>query len=168
MKKILSCATILFLTFAATGCSPLPVTHEPEDNSISNTQRPNLADSKAIKGKLYLQYQQWKGTHYAMGGLSKNGIDCSGLVYITYLKKLGLELPRSTRLQSQIGKEIKRSELRAGDLVFFKTDFKVRHVGMYIENGKFLHVSTKKGVTISKLSDYYWKNKYWHARRVIM
>ena len=54
-----------------------------------------------------------------MGGLSKEGIDCSGFVYVTYLEKFGIELPRSTKLQSQIGKEVKRSEIRPGDLVFF-------------------------------------------------
>jgi cell wall-associated NlpC family hydrolase len=166
MKKILSFATILFLTFEATGCSLLTVRHEPKDIIISNEKREDLDGSKTIKEKMYLQYQQWKDTKYARGGLSKKGIDCSGLVYVTYLEKLGIELPRSTKLQSQIGKEIKRSELRSGDLVFFKISVKVRHVGIYIENGKFLHASTKEGVTISSLSDYYWKNKYWHSRRV--
>ena len=165
-KKLLFLATILFLTFVASSCSLSPVRHKPKDIIISNAKRADLADSKAIKEKLYLQYQQWKGAKYVMGGLNKKGIDCSGLVYVTYLEKLSIELPRSTKLQSQIGKEIKRSELRSGDLVFFKTGFKVRHVGIYIENGKFLHTSTKDGVTISKLSDYYWKDKYWHSRRV--
>ena len=166
MKKVLSFATILFLVFAPTGCSPLIVRHEPKDIIISNEKRADLANFKAIKGKIYLQYQQWKGTKYEKGGLSKKGIDCSGLVYLKYLEKLGIELPRSTELLSQIGKEVKRSELRSGDLVFFKTGPKVCHVGIYIENGKFLHTSEKKGVTISKLSDYYWKDKYSHSRRV--
>jgi len=168
MKKIMSFSAIIFLTIAATGCSPLPIKQDPKDSSISNAKRVTLADSKAIKENLYLQYQQWKGTKYALGGLSKKGIDCSGLVYITYLEKLGIELPRTTELQSHIGKEIKRSELRAGDLIFFRTGSKVRHVGIFIENGTFLHVSTKKGVIISKLSDYYWKEKYWHSRRIGM
>jgi cell wall-associated NlpC family hydrolase len=88
------------------------------------------------------------------------------LVYITYLEKLEIELPRTTELQSRVGNEIQRSELRAGDLVFFKTSPKVRHVGMYIEEDTFLHASTKKGVKISRLSNYYWRKKYWHSRRV--
>lgn len=166
MKKIVPFATILFLALAANGCTRLPVKHEPEDSSISYAKSAELADSKAVKEKLYLQYQQWKNTKYVIGGLSKKGIDCSGLVYVTYLEKLGIELPRTTELQSHIGKEIQRSELRAGDLVFFKTYVKIRHVGIYIEDDTFLHASTKEGVTISKLSDYYWKDKYWHSRRV--
>ena len=166
MKKMVPFVIIPLLILASTGCSRLHVKHEPEDSSISNAKRADLADSKAVKEKLYLQYQQWKDTKYAIGGLSKKGIDCSGFVYVTYREKLGIELPRTTELQSHIGKEIQRSELRAGDLVFFKTDLKVRHVGMYIENDTFLHASTKVGVTISTLSDYYWKTKYWHSRRV--
>jgi cell wall-associated NlpC family hydrolase len=168
MNKPLSFATILFLTFAGTGCSLMAVRPAPHPKKIivSRTKRADLADSKAIKGKLYLQYRQWKGTRYRYGGLSKSGVDCSGFVYITYLKKLGIRIPRSTKRQSQTGKAIKRSELRPGDLVFFKTGFKVRHVGIYIEHGKFLHASTKEGVMISNLDDYYWKDKYWQARRV--
>lgn len=165
MKKIVPFATIIFLAFAATGCSRLAVKHEPED-SISHAKRIDLSDSKAVKETLYSQYQQWKDTKYVIGGLSKKGIDCSGLVYVTYLEKLGIELPRSTAQQSQSGKEINRSELRAGDLVFFKTGIKVRHVGMYIENDTFLHASKKEGVTISTLRDYYWEKKYWHSRRI--
>ena len=62
---------------------------------------------------------------------------------------------------------IDEKNLEEGDLVFFKTSVKVRHVGIYIENGKFIHASTKEGVTISRLSDYYWKDKYSHSRRVL-
>ena len=159
MKTIVAFATILFLAFAASGCSLLPFKHKPEESSVPSAGKIDLSDSKAVKEALYLQYQQWKDTKYAIGGLSKKGIDCSGLVYVTYLEKLGRELPRTTELQSQSGKEVQRSELRAGDLVFFKTGPKLRHVGMYIENDTFLHASTKVGVTISELNDYYWGNK---------
>jgi cell wall-associated NlpC family hydrolase len=168
MNKLLVFATILFLISAVTGCGIMPVRQapEPEEAIISNAKRADLTDSKTIKHKLYQQHRQWKGTKYTLGGLSKEGVDCSGFVYVTYLEKLGIELPRSTKLQSQIGKEIKCSELRPGDLIFFKTSVKVRHVGIYLENEKFLHASKIKGVMISNLSDYYWDDKYWHSRRV--
>lgn len=134
---------------------------------ISDAEITKKMNTQSIKGKLYRQYQQWKGTKYKYGGLSRTGIDCSGLIYKTYREQLGKNVPRTTDLQVKTGKKIARSELRAGDLVFFKTGSKVRHVGIYIEGGKFLHVSTKAGVKISKLTDYYWKDKYWHARRVV-
>lgn len=168
MNKQLLLVAILFLAFAVTGCSLIPVRQasKPEKIVISNIKRADLNDSKAIRNKMYRQYQQWKGTPYAFGGLSKEGIDCSGFVYRTYLEELGIKLPRSTKLLSKIGTKIMRDELRPGDLVFFKTGFKVRHVGIYIEKDNFLHASKKRGVMISNLKDYYWKDKYWHARRV--
>ena len=101
-----------------------------------------------------------------MGGTSKKGVDCSGLVYETYRTKLGVDMPRSTEYQARMGLAIKKGQLRTGDLVFFKTGLFTRHVGIYIDNGEFLHVSTSNGVTISTLEDSYWKRTYWKARRI--
>lgn len=165
MTKILTLFSVLIISLSMTACSVTPDTPSPQEVVVSAKQRVPLADSKTVTKKLYQQYNQWKGVKYKYGGLSKAGVDCSGLVYATYREKLGVSLPRTTKLQSKVGKAIQRSDLRSGDLVFFKTGFKVRHVGIYIENDKFLHASTKKGVMISKLSDYYWKDRYWHARR---
>ena len=75
-------------------------------------------------------------------------------------------MPRSTEHQSKTGQTIQQEQLRAGDLVFFKTGIFTRHVGMYIDMGNFLHVSTRKGVMISNLEDPYWNDTYWKANRV--
>ena len=102
---------------------------------------------------------------YLWGGKTPFGIDCSGFVQKALKEKFNLTLPRSTGEQARIGKPIKKSELQMGDLVFFKTG-RTNHVGIYIEDGKFMHASTKIGVTISELeSDYFAKN-YWKAQRV--
>ena len=154
------------LWFSLPGCGLLTETAPPQDNIGLNSHQINLADSRSVSAKIYSQHHTWQGTKYVMGGLSKRGIDCSGLVYATYREQLGIALPRTTKSQINVGIPIQRSKLRAGDLVFFKTGIKVRHVGIYIEKGKFFHASTKKGVMISNLNDYYWKDKYWHARRV--
>jgi len=66
-----------------------------------------------------------------------------------------------------MGKSISRKELKAGDLVFFKTGWLTKHVGIYIAGDKFLHASTSKGVTISYLTNAYWQSKYWKARRIL-
>ncbi|WP_237057562.1 NlpC/P60 family protein [Microbulbifer sediminum] len=166
MRKKLLLIQILCLAALATGCSLSPYRDAPQQAAQANTQGQHLSDTGAVRDKIYAQYREWKGTRYALGGMSKRGIDCSGLVYATYRDHLGIEIPRTTRHQSRIGRAIKRSDLRAGDLVFFKTGHKVRHVGIYIEDGKFFHASTSRGVTISRLSDYYWRDRYWHSRRV--
>lgn len=115
---------------------------------------------------LYNFYSQWQGVRYQMGGESRSGIDCSGFVRKVFREKFDLDMPRTALLQSDVGKEITKDELEVGDLVFFKTG-KTNHVGVYVDKGKFIHASTKIGVTISDLnSDYYLKN-YWKSQRVI-
>jgi len=51
-------------------------------------------------------------------------------------------------------------------MVFFKTGFNTRNVGMYIDKGDFLHVSSSKGVMISNMKDPYWDDAYWKSRRL--
>lgn len=122
--------------------------------------------SISLKNKLYDQFKEWQGVRYQLGGLSKRGIDCSGFVYITYKSRLGVRLPRTTKLQSKLGKEISQRHLKTGDLVFFKTGKATRHVGIYLENNKFLHASLSQGVTISHLNNTYWKSNYWKSVRI--
>ncbi len=165
------------LLFTLTGCGftsveqalvkpALPDTTPDQHASSANTH--GAPTQPATKKTLYAQYAQWKGTQHRLGGMTKDGIDCSGLVYRTFKEKFGVSIPRTTEYQSQAGIEIDREQLSAGDLVFFKTGFKSRHVGIYIEKGKFLHVSSKKGVKVSKMNDYYWRDRFWQARRVML
>lgn len=156
--------TSLFFCAMLASCAMLP--SGPDVEHVSMGSKVSLNDSRAVKSQLYAQYSEWKGTRHEMGGLSKKGIDCSGFIFVTYKSKLGIEIPRSTALQSKLGKNISKKKLRAGDLVFFKTSESENHAGMYIEDGKFLHVSSSKGVIISDLDNVYWNEKYWMARRL--
>jgi len=73
----------------------------------------------------------------------------------------------STKALVEETKKIKDSDLKEGDLVFFNTDGKkISHVGVYLQNNKFVHASTKKGVMISDLNEPYFKKTYVHAARV--
>ncbi|MFC6632409.1 NlpC/P60 family protein [Microbulbifer taiwanensis] len=168
MNKQLLLIQIVLLASTAAGCSlaPYQPTRSTNESTLPETQSAERTDTDPVMERIYAQYREWKGTRYALGGLSKRGIDCSGLVYTTFRDRLGIRLPRTTEYQARAGKAIKRSQLRAGDLVFFKTSRKVRHVGIYLEDDQFFHASTSKGVTISRLTDYYWRDKYWHARRL--
>lgn len=132
----------------------------------ANQLKAATGDDKQLLSHFMSQYQQWKGAPYVLGGTSVSGVDCSGFVYRTYLDQLNRTLPRTTAQQVLLGKKVNQSGLKIGDLVFFKTSFKVRHVGIYIGEGKFLHASTSKGVTISYLDNVYWASKYWTARRI--
>ena len=155
-------------------CTVLPscsIIHNAPSQPSSTTKNVaknqiNLANTSQVKQILYQQHNHWKGTRYQLGGLSKKGIDCSGFTHLTYKSKLGIDIPRSTTSLSKVGFKIAKRNLRPGDLVLFKTGIHVRHVGMYLENGKFLHASKSKGVMISSLDNVYWKKKFWHARRI--
>jgi len=126
----------------------------------------DLSNGTKVKQILYAQLQEWRNVRHRVGGLSKKGIDCSGFVHLTFLNRFGIELPRSTKQLAKIGTEISRDELRSGDLVFFKTGCGGQHVGIYVEEGKFVHVSTKKGVMMSSLDDIYWSQTYWKSIRL--
>lgn len=114
------------------------------------------------------------GTKYRYGGTTKQGMDCSGLVYQSFLNAADIFLPRSSREMAKQGKRIRRNEIRKGDLVFFKTNPRsnvINHIGIVIENNKgdidFIHSSTSKGVMISGLDDMYWNKVFVQARRVL-
>lgn len=121
---------------------------------------------ESVVGELYRQHREWQGVRYRLGGINKTGIDCSGFVQLTYQSKLGVSLPRTARQQSKLGIEIRKHQLEAGDLVFFRTGPTSKHVGIYLEKNKFLHVSQRKGVTISQMDNVYWKSRYWKSVRL--
>ena len=120
-----------------------------------------------IASTLRAETQRWEGTPYELGGTTRRGIDCSAFAQRLYRNALDVELPRSTRTQVQEGQRISKSNLRPGDLVFFRPARKVRHVGVYVGEGEFAHASTSEGVTITPLSREYWQDAYWTARRVL-
>lgn len=126
----------------------------------------DFTSKNILNEELYDFYSQWEGVRYKLGGDSKSGIDCSAFIRKAFEEKFDLEMPRTTELQSEVGKEISKDELEVGDLVFFRTG-RSRHVGIYIEDGKFMHASTSSGVTISDLSNSYFNKNYWKAQRII-
>lgn len=104
---------------------------------------------------------------YRFGGESPKGFDCSGFVKFVYDKN-GKKLPRSADVQYKNGKNIERSKLKPGDLVFFTTYAPgASHVGIYYGNGRFIHASSSRGVMISRLDETYWQPRYLGARRII-
>lgn len=116
---------------------------------------------------LYQQHQEWRGTPYRLGGQSKRGIDCSGFVQLTYQSRLGVSLPRTTEQQATVGLDIHQTQLHTGDLIFFKINRHTRHVGIYLDNNRFLHASKSSGVMISELDSTYWQSAYWKSKRIL-
>lgn len=109
-------------------------------------------------------------TPYVWGGNSlRQGIDCSGLVQQVY-KAYGINLPRVTYDQINVGHDVPVNKLAQGDLVFFDTDRSRRgpdHVGIYIGGGKFIHAPRPGDkVKVSSLGDSFYMNRWMGGRRV--
>lgn len=143
--------SFVILTVFLTSCNASKRT-----SSVASTQQ-----------KLEKQYNLYKGTKYKYGGTDKRGFDCSGFTQKVYSNAFNIQLPRTTKEMSEIGKKISKNKLNPGDLVFFRPSRKYRHVGIYIGNDIFIHSSTSQGVTKSKLDNAYWEKKYRYAKRIL-
>jgi lipoprotein Spr len=104
---------------------------------------------------LFKVVDEWLGTRYKLGGSTRDGIDCSAFMQTLFTSLYSITLPRTAHEQYDIARKVSLTELREGDLVFFNTIGGVSHVGMYLQNNKFVHAS-KNGVTISDLYEDYW------------
>ena len=132
----------------------------------ASTQHSSLSPNNDTADALLNLHKEWKGTPYQLGGNSKRGIDCSGFTQKAYSRVFDIVLPRTTASQVNTGVSIPENTLKSGDLVFFKTGGnKQRHVGIYVQDGVFLHASTSKGVMLSELKNPYWKKHFWKAIR---
>jgi len=109
---------------------------------------------------------EWYGTRYRYGGTTKSGIDCSAFVQAIYLSAFAMSLPRTARDQYRGCRIISATEIKTGDLVFFNTTGGISHVGIYLQNNKFIHASTSFGVTISDLFDPYYLRRFLGAGRI--
>ncbi|WED28208.1 NlpC/P60 family protein [Vibrio sp. DW001] len=159
MLYIQSTITIIVFGFLLTACAS-----KNQSTKLSNSAQSVFIEESNV---IYKQsYNTWQGTPYKYGGTNKNGIDCSAFVQAIYLESENQYLPRTTYEQSKLGVEIKLGQAQSGDLVFFKTGRKERHVGIYLGDNKFMHASTSKGVIISRLNNPYWASVFWQVRRI--
>ncbi|KXX69622.1 hypothetical protein AVL50_15620 [Flammeovirga sp. SJP92] len=113
----------------------------------------------------------FEGVKYAAGGTTKKGMDCSGLMLVSW-QAANVQLPRVSSEQAKRGKAVSFNNLQPGDLVFFHPHggTRINHVGMVteVEDGKmyFIHASTSRGVMESELTSAYWKGIFSKARRL--
>ncbi len=160
LSPLSRCLPLLLLLALLTGCGSSPKVPSP---AFDPGSAPSSPDTRATLSRLYQQHDDWQGTPYRLGGQSRSGVDCSAFVQMTYRDVFGLKLPRTTSQQFLVGQPINKTDLQAGDLVFFRNG---NHVGIYLENDRFLHASTRLGVTISSMNNVYWSRKYWRSIRV--
>jgi len=106
------------------------------------------------------------GIKYQYGGSTTSGFDCSGFTSYVF-KKAGISLPRTAASQYGEGTSVSKSNLQAGDLVFFNNLGYTSHVGIYVGNNQFISATSSKGIAIVSINDpYYWGKYYIGAKRL--
>lgn len=146
--------------------TPLILDQNDEDIVVTSDDTPYLTE------QLINNAMDFLGTPYRGGGTSRNGFDCSGLMFTTF-KTFDIILPRSSHEMARIGRVLDRNEYRRGDLIFFRTNGRrtINHVGMITEVSadeiKFVHSSTQLGVVVSSTKEPYYQRTFAQVNRVI-
>lgn len=158
---------ILYPNYPGTVQDQNTTSQETQTQPAEQTAQVNDDQQASNLDKLYAEYQHWKNTPYRYGSTGQSGTDCSGFVQAVYKEAFKMELPRDSSNQVLRGSEVKVSDLKPGDLVFYKINAHLRHVGIYIGNHSFMHSATRGGVMISNMNMAYWQKRYWTSRRVL-
>ena len=157
---------------ALAGCSATPQ-YRPPDATPPPSVAAGAGDAGVVEwpvrnagdalAKVALDLQ---GTPYRYGGATRDGFDCSGLVFYAH-RRLGLEVPRTSSDQAEEAERIKPRKLEPGDLVFFRiASRKVNHVGIYVGEHRFVHApGIGKPVTVNSLDDEFYAETFAGAGR---
>jgi cell wall-associated NlpC family hydrolase len=164
---------MLLIAALLAGCGGYSSIHRPPDAPESHeesgrSESPANPESSTDQGNLAVKVaEEYIGAPYRSGGTTTDGVDCSGLTFGVF-RRLGVRLPRTSHEQAYAGSHIDRGELRAGDLVFFGSGSSITHVGIYANDGEFIHASTRaRSVRYDSLDNKYFRNRYIGARRVL-
>jgi cell wall-associated NlpC family hydrolase len=144
----------LFLLLAVTACAKQVISPDlPATTSASEESR------NATAARLATRYL---GAPYVWAGSSPSGFDCSGLVMYAF-GKVGVAIPHNAAQQFRLGTPVARDRLVPGDVVFFN---QLRHNGIYLGDGRFVHSTKPGGVKIARLDDEWFRTRWVGARRL--
>jgi cell wall-associated NlpC family hydrolase len=160
-KKLLPVASKSYSAFAASA--------EMQAFAREGVERELKTDRRKPK-HIIRAAEKYIGTPHCMGGTTSKCLDCSGLTYLSFAKNK-IEIPRNSQEQARYGQLIfDRNNLKRGDLVFFTRSYKtsdfITHVGIYIGDGMFLHVSSSAGATKTPLNNSWWSERFVFGTRV--
>ena len=153
----------LAVLIAGAGCAKAILA--PEEYGAVPPTRPPIAEGEpassrnAAAARLATQYL---GAPYVWAGASPGGFDCSGLVSYVYAR-VGVSIPHNAAQQYRHGTPVARGNLQLGDVVFFD---RLRHNGIYLDDGRFIHATKPGGVKIARLDDDWFRTRWVGARRL--
>lgn len=160
-RKILILAATITMLGLVSACSTQTVVEGVARNSARHPSA-HFPDTGEKAAAVALQQV---GVPYLYGGSTTSGFDCSGLVQYSY-RRAGKSLPRTTGQLWTATSTVQREELQAGDLLFFRIEGKMSHVGMYIGGQRFVHApSSGKTVTVGELTSVYYSSAFIRAGR---
>jgi lipoprotein Spr len=164
----------LLIILAESSCRPGKgvTSTNPEAKESENIRKKYAALLDVDQNKidnigLYSFIDEWYGVPYKYGGKTKNGIDCSNFTCTLYLNVYKRSISGTSSSIYEQCKVVSKKELKEGDLIFFKIDGnKISHIGIYLQNNKFVHATTKKGVMIDDLDEAYYQKYYYKSGRL--
>lgn len=173
MKNLLF-FTVLMMFISHIGCRPLkkvadgPGREAEREFYEAFSQKFGYRLNGTENPSLLREVASWLGTPHRFGGVTRQGVDCSGFALQVYQVVFQIPLPRTSADMARVGLRVSRQQLRDGDLVFFKTagGNKITHVGIYLSNNRFAHASSSLGVIISNLNEPFYQRTFSHAGRV--
>lgn len=155
---------IVLLILVGCGHEPVRRVPTPETASGSRVSIPVVRKRNAGEQAAVIAVRQL-GVPYRYGGSNTQGFDCSGLVHYAYANA-GKSIPRTTTEQWRRLQPISANNMQVGDLLFFRIDGKVSHVGMYLGKRRFVHApSTGRNVTTASLDSDYYRRAFVRAAR---
>ena len=185
---------VLFLCLGAVSCgvvkkrttygSSRTITVEPSESSTGivadSVARDSLVEGFGPEEHALIKSDEiintaltYTGVKYKYGGTTRKGMDCSGLLYATFLEH-DIYLPRVSFYMANEGKKIPLEEVNKGDLLFFTTSNRrkrINHVGLVVEvdgeDIRFIHSTTSRGVIVSSLKEGYWNYAFVKATRIL-
>ena len=130
----------------------------------------SVQQAMELKSQIVQLSQKYIGVPYRLGGSTPRAFDCSGFTQYVY-REAGVDINRTVATQLYNGVIVAKEDLQPGDLVIFSNTGSrgfASHVGIYLGNGKLIHASETKGITIVDLDSTYFATHYQCARRVIL
>ncbi|MBT8206548.1 MAG: C40 family peptidase [Eudoraea sp.] len=181
---------VVFLVLIITGCGTVKkrttygkarkvevAAAEKDTTSANETSAPTpISSANPIPEKadqIINTALSYSGVKYKYGGTSVKGMDCSGLLYVSFSKHQ-IDLPRTSHLMADEGKRIRIEDVNKGDLLFFKTSSRgkrINHVGLVVSvkdnDIRFIHATTSRGVVVSSLREGFWNYAFVKAARIL-